>query len=305
MSLIHDIQAAAISQTTDVPTLLRMCKLLAARISHQQFAEWVDRELNGYPDVEFLPDYRVIAVDSYGTFIGSFSRANRLQIAVSILPEDLQQRYRFAYMGSSISAYTALLEGGGDGSIQEPWPIGLAVHHASKLTPDMQCVAAWKEIPIGAVVRLMDSVKTRILGYTIDLEREAPDAGDTPIGSQPPLSNEKMTQIFNTNITGNVGNLSNSGENFSQAAVVKTGDWNSLAKFLVETGLKPEELEGMEADLNKAAASGKIEDKTNAASTWVGRLAAKAMRGAAGVGFEVTAAGIAKAVATYLGLPGA
>ena len=72
MSLIHDIQAVAISQTTDVPTLLRMCKLLAARISHQRFGEWVDQELNGYPTVESLPDYRVVRVDSYGSFIGSF-----------------------------------------------------------------------------------------------------------------------------------------------------------------------------------------------------------------------------------------
>jgi hypothetical protein len=42
MSLIHDIQAAAIARDHDVPTLLRMCKLLAARISHQAFGEWID-----------------------------------------------------------------------------------------------------------------------------------------------------------------------------------------------------------------------------------------------------------------------
>jgi hypothetical protein len=282
-----------------------MCKLLAARISHQQFAEWVDRELNGYPDVESLPEYRVVPVDSYGSFHGSFSRANRLQIAVSILPKELQERFKNAYMGSSISAYTSLLEGDKDGSIQEPWPLALALHHASKLTPDMQCVAAWKEIPIGAIVRLMDSVKTRILGFTIDLEREAPNAGDTPIGSQPPLSNEKMTQIFNTNITGNVGNVSNAGENFSQTALIKVGDWGSLEKYLTDVGLKPAELEGMQTELDKAVASGKDEEKTNVAGTWVGRLAAKVMRGASGVGLEVSAAGIAKAIAAYLGLPGA
>lgn len=43
-----------------------MCKLLAARISHQAFGEWVDHELNGYPNVSGLPDYRIIRVDSYG-----------------------------------------------------------------------------------------------------------------------------------------------------------------------------------------------------------------------------------------------
>jgi hypothetical protein len=177
MSLIHDIQAASIAEHSDIPTLLRMCKLLAARISHKEFAEWVDKELNGYPTIKELPDYRMVQVDSYGSFVGSLSRAGKLQIPVSVLPEELQEQYRHAYMGSSISAYTALLTGKSAGSVQEPWPVGLAVHNASTLTPDMQCVSAWKEIPIGAIVRLMDSVKTRVLGFAIDLERGHPLAG--------------------------------------------------------------------------------------------------------------------------------
>ena len=171
MSLIHDIQAAAISQTTDVPTLLRMCKLLAARISHEQLAQWVDSELNGYPNVASMPDYRIVQVDSYGTFIGAFARADKLQVPVSLLPESIREQFKHAYMGNSISAYAVLLNGDKTGRIEEPWPISLAVHHASKLMKNMQCVAAWKEIPIGAVVRLLDSVKTRVLGFAIDLER--------------------------------------------------------------------------------------------------------------------------------------
>jgi hypothetical protein len=307
MSLIHDIRAASIAQDSDIPTLLRMCKLLAARISHQEFAAWVDRELNGYPSIQELPDYRVVRVDSYGSFVGSFSRAGKLQIPVSVLPKELQEQYRNAYMGSSISAYTALLSGDKSGSVQEPWPVALAVHNASTLTPDMQCVSAWKEIPIGAIVRLMDSVKTRVLGFAIDLEREAPNAGELPIGSQPPLSREKMTQIFNTNITGNVGNVANASSSFSQssAIVVEPGNWQSLQARLLELGLTAADTEGLKGDLERAFVAGSQEEKTTTASTWIGRLAGKAATGAAGVGIEVAATGVAKAIAAYFGLAGA
>lgn len=307
MSLIRDIQAASISQDSDIPTLLRMCKLLAARISHQEFAEWVDRELNGYPTIKELPNYRVVRVDSYGSFIGSFSRADKLQIPVSVLPKEIQEQYRNAYMGSSISAYTALLSGDKSGSVQEPWPVALAVHNASKLTPDMQCVSAWKEIPIGAIVRLMDSVKTRVLGFAIDLEREAPNAGELPIGSQPPLSREKMTQIFNTNITGNVGNIANASSSFSQSSTitVEPGNWKSLEARLLELGLTAEDTDGLKVDLERALAEGDNTERTKTASTWIGRLAGKAATGAAGVGIEVAATGIAKAIAAYFGLAGA
>lgn len=302
MSLIHDIQAAAIAQDSDIPTLLRMCKLLAARISHQEFAEWIDYELNGYPSVKELPDYRVVRVDSYGSFVGSFTRANKLQIPVSVLPTDLQEQFRHAYMGSSISAYTMLLSGDSLGSIQEPWPVSLAVHNASKLTPDMQCIYAWKEISIGAIVRMMDSVKTRVLGYAIDLEREAPNAGELPIGSQPPLSHEKMTQIFNTNITGNVGNVANASSGFSQSSIVlEPGNWDSLQSRLKEFGLTAGDTEGLRNDLEHAVATGSQEEKKKTASTWIGRLVGKAATSAGGVSIEVAATGIAKALAAYFG----
>jgi hypothetical protein len=306
MSLVHDIQAAAISQDTDIPTLLRMCKLLAARISHQQFGEWVDLELNGYPSFDSLPDYRIVQVESYGSFIGSFARADRMQIPITVLPKDLQERYRYAYMGSGISAYTGLIVDDKSGSFQEAWPLNLAVHHASKVMRDMQCVSAWKEIPIGAVVRLLDSVKTRVLGYAIDLERESPSAGDTPIGGLPPLSAEKMTQIFNTNITGNVGNISNSGKGVSQTTnnLVQYGDWISLEKQLTALGFKHSDIVGMHSELQLALASGSDEEKSKAAESWIGRLATRAVKGVSGVGIEVAAAGVAKAIAAYLGLPG-
>lgn len=306
MSLIHDIQAASIARDSDVPSLLRMCKLLAARISHTAFAQWVDHELSGYPNVADLPDYRVVRVDSYGAFAGAFQQANKLQIPVDVLPSELQERYRHAYMGASISAYTALLSDGTSGSVQEQWPVALAIHHASKLTPNMQCIEAWKEIPIGAIVRLMDSVKTRVLGFVIDLEREAPDAGELPVGSQPPLSSERMTQIFNTNITGNVGNLANASSDFIQSstAVVQPGNWQSLQARLLELGLTAEDTSGFQVDAEQALATGSQEDKQLTAGTWIGRLAGKAASGVTGVGIEAAATGIAKAIAAYFGLDG-
>ncbi|WP_447902217.1 AbiTii domain-containing protein [Pseudomonas serbica] len=302
MTLIQDIQAATISQTTDVPTLLRMCKLLAARISQPLLNEWVDKELNGYPDVESLPDYRVVRVDSYGSFQGGLRQANRLQIPVSILPEKLQEKFSHAYMTSGISAYAALLAGDTTGRVTEQWPLELALHYASTLTPGMQCVAAWKEIPIGAVVRLLDSVKTRILDYAIDLEREAPNAGETPIGGQPPLSSEKMTQIFNNTINGNVGNISNSGENFTQNASIQLGNWDSLTKQLTSLGLKPADFEGMQGDLDEANTAIDEKEKSSRASKWISHLTMKALEGASGVGIETAAAGVAKAIAAYMGL---
>lgn len=297
MSLIHDIQAAAISDEKTVATLLRMCKLLAARISHEQLEQWVNWELNGYPSFDKLPDYRIASVESYGSFVGAGAQADRLQVPVSVLPDELQERYRYAYLDSNISTYESLLEGDSSGTLQSPWPLNLAVHHASELMVGMQCVRAWKEIPKGAIVRLIDSVKTRILSYAIDLEREAPNAGDTPIGSKAPLSDEKMTQIFNTNISGSVANLSNSGENFSQASnaiPVHTGDWDSFLKHLSAMGLSETELNAVKPELDEVSES--------ADKNLVIRLSEKLSSKAGEIGSKVAPAVITKAITQYLGL---
>ena len=308
MSLIRDIQAATISQSTDVPNLLRMCKLLAARLGNEQFAQWVEHELNGYPDIQSLPEYRKVRVKSYGSFIGSFARAPRLQIPISILPEKLRDSYRHAYMFRGISAYVSLIQIDKKETIIEEWPMELAVHFASRAVVDMQCVAAWKEIPEGTIFTLLDSVKTRILGFAIDLEREAPDAGDSPIGNHP-VSQEKVTQIFNTNIAGPVGNLSNASSSFSQVAnlSIQSGDWAALHSYLQSLGLSASDLQGLQADLDEARNSGKSakEALEGTPRSWIDRLTAKATEGATGVGIEVAATGIAKAIAAYLGLPGA
>lgn len=304
MPLLNDIQAATFSQTTDIPTLLRMCKLLAARISHVELAEWVSFELDGYPDIASMPDYRIVQVDSYGSFLGPVSSMGPLQIPVSVLPEELRKQYRNAYLGSGVSAYAALLLNDETGRVEDPWPVTLANQYASTMTPNMQCLAAWKVIPIGAVVRLLDSVKTRVLNFAIDLERAAPNSGELPVGSQPPLSRELMTQIFNTNITGGVNNIANASSEFTQQAntVIETGNWASLQKRLLEFGISADEIGGLKEDLDQAITENNQDVKRSVAGSWIGRLSTKAATGAAGVGIEVAAAGVAKAIAFYLGL---
>jgi hypothetical protein len=49
VTLLRDIQAAATESSVPVGVLLRKCKVLAARLGDERFAEWVELELNGYP----------------------------------------------------------------------------------------------------------------------------------------------------------------------------------------------------------------------------------------------------------------
>ncbi|WP_416047191.1 hypothetical protein [Cupriavidus basilensis] len=301
MSLIHDIQAAAISSTNDVATLLRKCKLLAARLGHAPFAQWVEWELGGYPADVMLPAYRVVEAVSMGHFVGSFQRQATLQIPLSVVPERHRDAYRNARLAAAISAYQRLAAEGKGGHVSIPWPAEAAVAYGSKATLDMQCIQAWTQIPIGAIDQLLDAVKSAALGFAIDIERANPDAGEAPIGTQP-ISETKMTQIFNTNIAGSVGNVANGGTGFTQTAqvAVGAGDWDGLRRQLLALGLKDADFAGLQADLDEAKAKGSgLEGKPR---SWMAKLVGKAIEGAAGVGVEALAGGVAKAIGGYLGV---
>jgi hypothetical protein len=73
MSLLTEIQAAATDPSQSTADLLRKCQILAFRLRHEPFKQWVSHELNGYPDEATLPTYRGpfqadIKADTHGAF---------------------------------------------------------------------------------------------------------------------------------------------------------------------------------------------------------------------------------------------
>ena len=94
-------------------------------------------------------------------------------------------------------------------------------------------MSAWKVIPYGALVSLVEAVRNRILSFVLEIEAEAPDAGEAGPNSRP-LPQERVAQVFNTYISGNVQNVATASSNVTQTAdfQIKAGDFDSLARYL-------------------------------------------------------------------------
>ena len=229
MSLLRQIQDAAVDKNTDLSTLLRQCKVLAARLRNEPFKRWVESELNGYGKHEDLPDYRVLTVNSYGDFSGPFGSGLRgAPIPLGCIPEEFREKFRHSYLMGPISGYVSLIEGKDDANPQEPWPADIIAHFGSKIYQDMNCLVAWKTIPRNALVAVVDTVRNRVLSFALEIEGEAPDAGEAPVNSQP-VPQDRVTHIFNTYISGNVQNVATGSTNFSQTAEVNITPNNFLS----------------------------------------------------------------------------
>ncbi len=307
MSLLREIQDAAIDEKIDISVVLRKCKVLAARLGNAEFKKWVDQELNGYKDQDVLPEYRVFEVFSKGHFVGPFgSELRNGDIPISCLPEKWRDNFRYTRAREPISSYSSLLKVSEtqDGSAMAQWPPELVAYVGRKIYRGMNCISAWQNIPKNAIASLVDSVRNRILNFVLEIESQNPNAGEAPIDSSP-IQQEKVTQIFNTHISGNVHNLASGSTDVSQyvqISVVKN-DLDSLLSYL-----RAYEIE--ESDLNKlqtAILSDEDEDSTDSAwgtnvTSWLSKMIKKASKGALNIGSSVVVSVLTKAINSYYGL---
>lgn len=218
MSLLRQIQEAAIDSSVDLPTLLRKCKVLATRLGSDAFKHWLEEELSGYSGTAHLPDYRILTVNSKGHFSGPFGTGLRnANIPLMCVPESIRDSLGHCYLRQSAAALESLISDGSSGTLQEPWNANVVAHLGEQIYEGMNCMQAWKVIPKASVVAAVDAVRTRVLNFVLEIEAENPSAGEAAINSTP-VPMEKVHQIFNTYITGTVQNLASGSTNVSQTA---------------------------------------------------------------------------------------
>jgi hypothetical protein len=304
MSLLRDIQDAAIGTSEPIANLLRRCKILAARLGSAEFAKWVEQELNGYERKEDVPSYRVLSVRSLGHFTGPFgSGMKNAPIPPGCIPKQYRELVDTAYAMQPIGAYEDLLRKPDPGSYESPWPPDLTAIVGQDIYENMACVTAWQEIPRGGIVGLIDSVRNKVLSFAIDIERLSPNAGESSLG-EAMISSEKVQQVFHTTIYGNVGNVAPGASHLEQTvgALVTQGDYVALTQQLKGLGITEPEIAELK-DAMTADQSGGHARIGKRIGAWLGRMVGRAGEGALKVSVQTATALLPKLISGYLGLP--
>ncbi len=302
MPLLDDIQKAATDANSDLGTLLRKCKVLAARLGSVPLENWLLCESNGYPpDVE-VPDYRILPLELKGHFAGPFgSGARNAPIPFVCLPEEARKLYERYECRQSIASIEAALKQ----SDKEPLTLStgdLAVVLGTNVYQNQNCMQAWAEVSTTHFVELLNAVQNRILDFTLAIQKEAPTAGESVGNTATAIQPEKVTQIFNTTVYGGSASLVGTASGSSVVFNIATDDFASLAHALRQEGLSDSditELQGaVEAD-HKPTDGGEFGPKV---SSWVGKMMQKAADGSWGIGVGAAGNLLAQAIAKYYGL---
>jgi len=209
MSLLREIQNDLASAGGDVVTVLRKCKILAARLGSDEFANWVRWELDGYPEAQPTPEYRRLSITYYASFMNVAWRLPQAPVPLQLVPEEHRKSFQYIEFREGIAKASPLAKEGA--TIQRP---ELIFALQGRMYPDMNCQGAWGQIAGVEFEQLISAVKNRILDFSLKIEAENPDAGEALPNTQP-VPKEKLQPLVN-NFFGAVGNVAQQGHDFSQ-----------------------------------------------------------------------------------------
>jgi hypothetical protein len=186
-----------------------------------------------------------------------------------------------------------------------PWPPELVVCVGRDIYKDMMCLTAWQVIPRGSIASVIDAIKNRVLSFILDIEAEAPDAGEAPPNS-PPLPQDRVAQVFHAHIYGNVGNITQGSQNVTQTAtiLIKQHDLDSLKAYLSSLGVTDIKLAELEMAIREDTVA-EVQKKGgfgSQVSAWLTSLLCDIAAGVTPILQHVDAILVAQAIMTYYGL---
>jgi hypothetical protein len=258
MTLLEQIQNEAVDGNSDLGTLLRKCRVLAAKLRNSEFTEWVVHELDGYPETSALPDYRILRGQAYGIFLGLMgSGLNNVPLAEGDIDERAREILLVRKFYEGVAAIQSTYESHrqSEQGLRMAWPADLfAFYRSTTVAEHFVLGQAWTLFSIDHLAGTLSTIRNRILNFALEITELNPDAGEARIG-EPVIPPEKTTQIFQNTIHvhGDVANLAggNVERQFSTSAVRK-GDLNSLRRFLETAGLPKVEITDLETALKSA-----------------------------------------------------
>lgn len=302
MSLLRQIEDHAVDGNSDLETLLRLCRVLASRLAHDDFKGWVQSELDGYRNNAPVPAYRKYSGQCYGNFFGAYGRElHNAPIAESLIPENAREYLVYVDVRQGVAGIKETLRLGGD-ELRWDWPgDAMRMFGHNSIYNGFSLAQGWVSIPKAFLQDLLSSVRNRILSFALEIEAANPNAGEALPGQQP-ISQGKVTQMVNNYIYGNVGNMA-SGEQITQSATitVNQGDFRALAEVLRQHQVEEAEIQKLKPLLKDETPSGPGRFGKRVGG-WLGAMLKKSAEGTWNVATTVAADVLTKALNRYYGL---
>jgi hypothetical protein len=293
--IVVELQRLASESECPVDQLLRKALLVATKLDVQDFRDWIQLELNGYPNSSKVPPYRIAVADIrlVNPVLG--------RLIPFYLPPDIAEPLEKAPIRQAIGTLVEL-SGKPSDTFQMTIPpelrqILLEGQGRLPMEPVMQISRVY-------ITTVLDAVRNMILEWSLRLEQRGILGEGMRFSSEEKAIAMSSSNIHIGSFQGVLGNINNSEVSLHQHMEVKAGDFASLSATLAQSGVEDGDIhalkEAVDSDLKTVAAE-KLGPRV---SSWIGGMMTKAASGAWKVTLETAGKLLPTAIAAYYGLKG-
>jgi len=306
LSLLHEIQESIVQEGVDLGSILLKLRLLASRLGAGILEEWVKHESEGYPKGVEVPSYRIVHASYHGTWSGPFgSGINNASIPPHLIKKYAGDKWINIEIRESIAAVDELVKTSaeGDGGLGID-ASNLILLLQGKVYKDYSCIDVSASISPTSLAEIRQSVRSRILELTLELEKAIPEAAVVtfgPAGKQE-KSPEKVQQISQQIIYGNVTTAVAGGHGSNIMLSIGERDTDALIQSLTKSGIPEEDATEIAKIMETEEPSSVDEPFGEKAKSWIASNLKKAAQGAWNVGISVATKVLSEAALKYYGL---
>lgn len=171
MKLINELIESLSTQESSLTGALLKTKVLLHQIGHKELAEWVNHELNGYPDDTDLPEYRILPAQVLANLANAAYQVNSHPIPLGHLKRDVRTRLETARMLQSLAVIEKLTDDE-DGFLESPIPMEYNGMLGKGLASGFMIQRAWCSISKPNVVQIFVQVRSRLLDFVLELKEQ-------------------------------------------------------------------------------------------------------------------------------------
>lgn len=304
MGLLHDIQESVVRDETDLGAVLLKLQLLASRLGSDYLEEWVKHEAEGYPKGVEVPEYRMVPVAYTATFSGPFGAGiKNAPVPIHLVEKFAGENWVKIEIRESIAGVDALVDSAKGGGTLGIDASNLILLLQGNIYEGYACNAVDGRISSTSLREIQQALKSRILQFTIQLERAIPAAADIQFGRQESIASsaETVQRITQNTFYGTVNAVSGgAGSSFKLA--ISVGDQGSFVRELEAHGIPRGDAQELADILSQETPLSDIEPLGSGAQQWLAEKLKNTVSGVWNVGLTVATNVITEAAMKFYGL---
>ena len=254
--IIEDI-IDALMEDGNLSSILLKCQTVAFHLKNDDFSNWLYNEQNGYSDLTKLPDYRKVPASISVSIVGYGYMMNNKPIPQGAIDSKYAYLYEFT-VGVSLSEIERIASSDVSKTVSQP--INAAY---TKVFQEVIHGGIVQEInrhtPSFSFVGILDSFKSRLLNFFLELDKEL----DFDLDFLNNSNQNKISTIMNQNIYAGVVHTGEGDINANKSTIVGGSDNNVSINECLKSEIRDliyqveelnERVEGDETDIAECIA---------------------------------------------------